>query len=215
MKIIVTKLPALAGVLCLLAAASARAQNNKIATIDLQKAFNKYYQYDVMRKALAHESDDIESDHKNMMNDHTKAVEEFNKLKDSVGDRGISEDEKKARQAKVEAKAKDIRAMENDIRNFEERAQSQLETDQQRTMKKLLDDIRNAVNAKAKDAGYAMVIDSSAQIPNVASTPVVLYTSGVNDITDDIIKQLNAGAPPPSAAPDSTTPSASLDPKKK
>jgi hypothetical protein len=39
-----------------------------------------------------------------------------------------------------------------------------------------------------------MVLDVSGESANMA--PLVLFSSGVNDLTDSLIKELNAGAPP-------------------
>ena len=45
-----------------------------------------------------------------------------------------------------------------------------------------------------KPAGYTLVLDISGESANMA--PVVLFSSGANDLTDNLIKELNAGAPP-------------------
>jgi hypothetical protein len=47
---------------------------------------------------------------------------------------------------------------------------------------------------KAKAAGDTLVIDSDAETVN--GTPAVIYTTGDNDMTADVLKQLNAAAPP-------------------
>jgi Skp family chaperone for outer membrane proteins len=58
----------------------------------------------------------------------------------------------------------------------------------------ILREIREVVSAKAKSAGYTMVFDTAGQTVNM--TPLILYTNGENDITDDILKSINANAPP-------------------
>ncbi len=57
----------------------------------------------------------------------------------------------------------------------------------------ILQDIHSAVEAKAKSAGYTMVIDTAAE--SINGTPIVLFSNGENDMTDAILQQLNAGAP--------------------
>ena len=61
---------------------------------------------------------------------------------------------------------------------------------------------QNTVAAKAKHDGFALVVDMAAETPN--STPVVLYSNGDNDLTDPVMAQLNAGAPPEEAKPADT-----------
>jgi Skp family chaperone for outer membrane proteins len=55
-------------------------------------------------------------------------------------------------------------------------------------------EIRKVLDAKAKAAGYTMVLDVSGESANMV--PVLLYTDGQNDMTESLIKELNSGAPP-------------------
>ena len=57
----------------------------------------------------------------------------------------------------------------------------------------ILVEIKAAVTVKAKAAGYSLVIDAAAETAN--ATTAVVYSSGENDLTDAVLKQLNAGAP--------------------
>ena len=60
----------------------------------------------------------------------------------------------------------------------------------------VLRDIRGVVEEKAKSAGYQTVLDTAALSLN--QTPVVVYTSLVgsaDDLSDSVLKALNANAP--------------------
>ena len=59
---------------------------------------------------------------------------------------------------------------------------------------------------RSKAGGYALVIDTSAQTPAMTPTPVVLYTNGQNDLTEEILSQLNAAAPGGIAKPEEDKP---------
>jgi Skp family chaperone for outer membrane proteins len=63
----------------------------------------------------------------------------------------------------------------------------------QRMRDNLLSDIKAAVTAQAKVAGYSLVIDAAAETAN--ATTAVVYSNGENDLTDAVLKRLNAGAP--------------------
>ena len=54
-------------------------------------------------------------------------------------------------------------------------------------------DIRDLVEAKAKAGGYTLVIDVAAK--SAVGTPIVLYTNGQNDMTQEVLLQLNSNAP--------------------
>jgi len=94
------------------------------------------------------------------------------------------------------------------IDQYERQAQATLSDQLQRMRDKVLVDIRAAVSDKAKIGGYTLVIDVSAQ--GITSTDVFLYHASENDLTDDVLKQLNAGAPIDTTTPAITMPSPSL-----
>ena len=74
----------------------------------------------------------------------------------------------------------------------------------------LLDDIRGVLTAKAKAAGYALVLDLAGD--SVNGIPVVLFSSGENDISQAVLEQLNAAAPTDGAKPE-TKPAEKKDAK--
>ena len=78
-----------------------------------------------------------------------------------------------------------------------------------RMRENILGEIKVAVTAKAKAGGYSLVIDAAAETAN--ATTAVVYSSGENDLTDAVLKQLNAGAPISTlSAPVVTSPSSLL-----
>ncbi|MGH7975408.1 MAG: OmpH family outer membrane protein, partial [Limisphaerales bacterium] len=88
---------------------------------------------------------------------------------------------------------------------FERQAQATLAEQSQRMRGDILKEIQSAVATEAKAGHYTLVIDSSAETAN--QTPVFLYNDGQNDLTTDVLNQLNAGAPV-----DTTTPSVASPP---
>ena len=104
----------------------------------------------------------------------------------------------KSARAAAEAKLLDIKTSENTIRTFEGNAREQLDSQKKRMRDPILQEIRTAINAKAKTAGYTMVIDTAAEGASTTRRSCS-YQTVDNDMTDAILAQLNAGAPP--AAP--------------
>jgi Skp family chaperone for outer membrane proteins len=186
--------------LMLTAAASAEpAPANRIATIDLKKVFDKYYKLDQARKAIEKEQADMDKDYKSLADEAKQAVDDYAKLKADVDDAMISDTERAARKAKADAKQDEVKSYETELQTYQQQASEKLGLDKQRMMDLLMQDIQTAINAKAKAAGFTLVLDTSARVANGANTAVVLYSNGENDITDEIIKQLNAAAPAVSA----------------
>jgi Skp family chaperone for outer membrane proteins len=88
----------------------------------------------------------------------------------------------------------EIRESEQSIESYRRQAAATLDEQKRRMRDKILTEIKNVVNSKAKAAGYSMVVDTAAE--SINSTPVVIYTNNENDITDTVLAQLNAAAPP-------------------
>jgi Skp family chaperone for outer membrane proteins len=168
---------------------------NRIATIDLKKVFDKYYKLDQARKAFEKEKADMDKEYKSRADEAKQALDDYTKLKAAVDDTMISDTERASRKAKADAKLDEVKSYDTELRSYEQQATDKLSLDQQRMMDLLMQDIQTAINAKAKAAGYTLVVDTSARVANGANTLVVLYSNGENDITDEIVKQLNAAAP--------------------
>jgi outer membrane protein len=190
MRILLKKLILL---LVLFVGTSAFAQY-RIATIDLNRVFTNYWKTKQAQVAIDERKADLEKTDKDMLATFNKAKEEYQKMLDSVNDPAVSFEEKDKRKKAVEDKLHDLKDQDENIAQFERGSQQQLQDQYSRTRFNIVSDIRTAVTAKAKNDGYTLVIDTAAQTVN--ATPVVLYcVPGDNDITEAIIKQINAGAP--------------------
>jgi len=159
----------------------------RIGTIDLKKAFDTYWKRKEALSTLNDEKNDLEKDFKNMVEDAKKAREAYQKLLSDASDSAISSDEREKRKKLAEDKFKQVREKEDDATRFQRDAAARLDERQKRFTDTLVNEIRNVISAIAKTHGLASVLD--------VSSPVVLYTNGENDITDEVIKQLNANAP--------------------
>jgi len=159
----------------------------RIGTIDLKKAFDTYWKRKEALSTLNDEKNDLEKDFKNMVEDAKKAREAYQKLLSDASDSAISTEEREKRKKLAEDKFKQVREKEDDAARFQRDAAARLDERQKRFTDTLVNEIRNVISAIAKTHGLAQVLD--------VSSPVVLFTNGENDITDEVIKQLNANAP--------------------
>jgi outer membrane protein len=193
----------LGGLALLALMAMPAAAQPRIATIDLKKVFDNYYKRVQADAAIKERQADLEKEYQAYLEDYKKAQTNYSNLLAGSNDQSLSADERDKKKTAAEQKLLELKSSENTMRNFEANAKDQLETQMKRLRDTILAEIRNAVNAKAKAASFTMVIDSAAESMNGA--PFVLYTNGENDITDTILTQLNAGAPPPSSVPVKST----------
>ena len=171
---------------------SAWAQS-RIGTVDLRKIFDNYWKTKQADSALKERAADMEKEHKNMLDDWKKAKEDYQTLLTSANDQAVSSEQRDKRKKLAEDKLKQIKESEDSIGQYERQAKATLDEQRKRMRDNILGEIRTALNAKAKTAGYSMVIDTASESLN--STPIVLYTSNENDMTDDLLKQLNVAAP--------------------
>jgi outer membrane protein len=171
---------------------SVQAQN-KIGIIDLEKVFDNYWKRKQADALLKERQADFAKVRKQMLEDYENANEEYNKLKESAADQAVSTDERDRRKNAMEKKLVEIKGIERDINLHDRNANDQLVAQMRRMREKILDEVRELINVRAKAGGYALVLDTAAKTVN--QTPVLLYTNGQNDLTEEILAELNANAP--------------------
>lgn len=186
---------ALSLALSCLAAGPLQAQS-KVAIIDLRKVFDSYYKTKEADSKLKERGQDILKVRQGMLDDFKKAQEDYNKVMEGAKDPSISSDERDKRKRTAEGKLEEIREIESNIRKYDVQAQDQFVQQNKRMREKIILEIKEVVDAKAKVDGYALVLDVAAESRN--ETPVVVFNNGQYDITQDVLKKLNENAPPPS-----------------
>jgi Skp family chaperone for outer membrane proteins len=186
----------------------------RIATIDLRKTFDGYWKTKQADASLKDRAADMEKEHKNMIDDWKKAKEDYQNLLSDANNQAISSDERDKRKKSAEDKLKYIKDTEDTIQQYERQARNTLDEQRRRMRDNILTEIRNVLNAKAKSSGFSLVVDTAAE--TAAGTPIILFTDNSNDLTDLVLSQLNAGAPPEaSLKTDDKTTTNQLDFKKK
>jgi len=165
----------------------------KIGTVDLRKLFEGYWKTKQAQAALTDRQVQLGKDIKSMNDDLKKGGEEYQKLLEQASDQAISADQRDKRKLASAEKLKDLQDRKAALDQFQRQVQVTLQEQQMRMRENILGEIKVAVTAKAKAGGYSLVIDAAAETAN--ATTAVVYSSGENDLTDEVLKQLNAGAP--------------------
>jgi outer membrane protein len=165
----------------------------KVATVDLKKIFDNYYKTRLATQAIQERAADMDKDYTSMATDLKKRNDQYEQLLESANDQAVSEDERARRKLSADDQLKQLQDSKAAIDQYERQAQVTLQDQRQRMRDNILDEIKKVVNQKAKAGGDSLVVDIAAQ--SVNGTPVVIFGAGDNDLTDDVLKQLNAGAP--------------------
>jgi len=166
----------------------------KIATIDLKKAFDAYYKTKLADASIKDEASGLEKDLKALTEDHDKAVTEYKKAVDESSNQALSSEEREKRKKDAEGKLIKVNDLRQTIEQFNRNARNNLDEKLRLTRDKIVGEIKNVVNTRAKTMGYTMVLDTSTADGGRPS--VVLYHTGDNDMTGAVIETLNANAPP-------------------
>ena len=173
--------------------ASSQAETNKIGIIDIQRVWEKYYKTKLAQAQVDDQTADAEKRKRGMLDDYQKANREYKKLMESAQDQAVSSDERDKRKSSAEKKLLEIKEIEQDANLYQRTTDEQLKMQARRMTEIILRDIRDLVEAKARAGGYTLVIDVAAK--SAVGTPIVLYTNGQNDMTQEVLSQLNSTAP--------------------
>jgi outer membrane protein len=183
----------LVGALLLSWALSTQAQP-KIATVDLRKIFEGYYKTKQADAQLRERGAEAEKQYKGMLEDYQKSNDEYKKLVESANDQAVSAEEREKRKKAAEAKVLELNEIEKTLTQFKRDKQITFDEQKKRMRDQIVREIRDQINNKARAGGFTLVLDLSAESINQA--PFILFSSGQNDLTDEILSQMNITAPP-------------------
>ena len=186
------QLAVLIGVLALGSAVSAQAQT-RIATVNLVEVFDNYWKTKQAKVALTDSRTETKKEIETMQDAHRKLIENYKKLQNDANDQAVSDAERAKRRKALEPKIKELQDSENTLKQLVSNREAELKVKTDRMMEDVIKDIRAVVASKAKSAGYALVLDSSAR--SATTTEIFLYVSGENDLTKQVTQELNIAAP--------------------
>jgi outer membrane protein len=196
MKMIQTTILTISLLACLSVPAFAQ---SKVATVDMRKLFSGYYKTKSAEAILDGKKTDLRKELKDMADGLDKAKADYKQLVEQANDQAISAEERDRRKQAAADKLKEINNSSAALDAFNRQAESTLADQSQRMSGNLVAEIQKVVADRAKAGGYTVVLNSG-------SADAVVYSSNDNDLTDAVLKQLNAGAPIDVTAPAMTTP---------
>ena len=113
------------------------------------------------------------------------------KMLQALKDPKLAAVERSRRQRQVEARQKEFQENAGAIRDFQNSTMKSLEIEMRKEIDSIRGEIKVVVAAKAKKAGFTLVLDKNT----------VVYTDGSADLTKGVIEQLNANDPSKAKAP--------------
>lgn len=183
----------LLSIVVLSAAVVPSSAQTKIGTVDLKKVFDGYFRTKQADAQLKERAADAEKVLKSMMDDYQTANDEYKKLVESASDQAISNEERARRKQAAETKLLDIKDIEQSIAQFRRSTQATLDEQKRRMRESILREITEIVSTKAKARNLTLVVDTAAE--SINQTLVVLYSDGQNDLTQEVLDEVNSKAP--------------------
>jgi Skp family chaperone for outer membrane proteins len=188
----------------LLAFSSAgHAADFKIATVDLRKVFDSYYK--TIQANIANSSNfvEYEKQRKELIDSIKKLQDDWRQEAGKANDQAVPADLRAESKKTADDIGVKIQIQSETISNFCARTELKLRDGMVQHVTELTAEITNVMTSMAKKQGYTMVLDRTAL--TMTGNPLVLYTSGDNDLTEALIKELNSTAPP-ALAPETNKP---------
>ncbi len=188
----------------------------KVGTVDMQRAFKEYSKTKDAEAKINDAKNAAKKEYDDRAESYKKALDEINNLNKQLDAPALSADAKtqkaKERDDKMQkAKERDdkianIKNMEREINEFRQTRERQLQEQAMRMREGIVKEITDIVMEKVKTNNMDLVFDKSGMSLN--GVPVLMYSHGNVDFTNDIIAVLNKPGRATSSEKISTSPSA-------
>src|SRR6266700_619325 len=178
----------------------------KIGTVDMQRAFKEYSKTKDAEAKINDAKNAAKKENDDRAETYKKAMDEINNLNKQLDAPALSADAKTQKAKERDDKIANIKNMEREINEFRQTRERQLQEQAMRMREGIVKEITDIVMEKVKANNMDLVFDKSGMSLN--GVPVLMYSHGNVDFTNDIIAVLNKPGRATSSEKTSTGPSA-------
>jgi len=164
-----------------------------IGVISLEKVYNGYWRTDVENKKLKSKQEEALDRIKKLEESLRKEGTVLGNMIKAMQDPRLAAAERSNRQQQVQTKQKELQQMQDAIQGFRERTRKDLELDMRKEREQIMEEIQQIVSTEAKKRKLNLVLDEAAR--SAAIAPIVIFTDGENDLTEEVLRQLNLSDP--------------------
>ena len=164
-----------------------------IGVISLEKVYNGYWRTDVENKKLKSKQEEALDRIKKLEESLRKQGTVLGNMIKAMQDPRLAAAERSNRQQQVQTKQKELQQMQDAIQGFRERTRKDLELDMRKEREQIMEEIQQIVSIEAKKRKLNLVLDEAAR--SAAIAPIVIFTDGENDLTEEVLRQLNLSDP--------------------
>src|SRR5437867_10849217 len=168
-----------------------------IGTVDMQRAFKEYNKTKEAEAKINDAKNAARKEYDDRAQDYKKALDEINNLNKQLESPALSADKKTQTAKDRDDKISKIKNMEREINDFRQTRERQLQEQLMRMREGIVKEITDVVMEKVKANNLDLVFDKSGVSLN--GVPVLMYSHGDVDFTNDIITVLNKPGRPTSS----------------
>src|SRR5205809_3778898 len=169
----------------------------KIGTVDMQRAFKEYNKTKDAEAKMKDAATAAQKEFNDRAESYKKALDEVNNLNKQLDAPALSADAKSQKAKERDDKIANIKNMEREMNDFRQTRERQLQEQQMRMREGIVKEITDIVMEKVKTNNMDLVFDKSGVSLN--GVPVLMYSHGDVDFTNDIITVLNKPGRPTSS----------------
>jgi Skp family chaperone for outer membrane proteins len=163
----------------------------KIAVVDVDMLFQKYYKTKIVDATLKQQMQVYQAWLKKLNDSMVKLQQEFNLLRDDSQNIALSAAEREHKRLEAEKKYRQMKEKRAEIEQYSMDKSRQYKQVEENKRKEIIEEIQKTIAARAALEGYTLVLDKSGKTFNGISG--VIYYKPSMDITEDILKELNRG----------------------
>lgn len=200
----------------LVSSSFAQSIGGRIAVVDMNRVFSEYYKTKAAGEKLKETQEGYQKEIEEMRSDYRKQTDELNKLREDVERPEYTAEVKEQKRKAVQEKLAELQKRQTAMDEFVRSRQQMLQEQQQRMRSNIVKEINDVIAKEARTLNYIMVFDKSGLTANGVA-PVVFSQDSL-EVTEDILKILNRGAPkvatkkPEEKTPETAKPSETTKP---
>jgi|GEM_PF-1636640 len=149
----------------------------KIAYVDFDEVFKRYYKTQLYQEKI---QDEANQEEKNLQ----EKVDEINKLKQEL--ELLSDEARKEKEKTLQSKIAEAQGSRDQTRRDFQRKTIN-------TMNEIFDEIYKVIEKKGKEGGYSYILRLKMASPTI-DQQIILYAEKKFDITEEIIAEINKGS---------------------
>ena len=181
--------------LCILSAAVVSAAEARIAVVNLDRVFKSYYKSRIAEDFLNQQAEAARA-YMSQMNSQLEALRsEARRLGTNALNPALTDQARKKAADAADAAMAKVKSKETEISLYANERRREFMRLQQEKRSEIVKDIQKEVKRRAAAGNYAFVLDSSGN--TTSGLPAVLIYPGRNDISDEVIRELNRAASKP------------------